>query len=92
MAWTSNGATTRGSGTTPELGVGVPHLLKMRGEELPNGDIMYSVKMWPSAEVEPSAWGHSYTSSTSPPSGSLVVVAHHADIMIGDVSVVAVSN
>ncbi len=92
MAWTSNGSTTQGSGTTPEPGVGVPHLLKMRGEELPNGDIMYSVKMWPSAEVEPSAWGHSYTSSTSPPSGSLVVVAHHTDITIGDVSVVAVSN
>ena len=92
MAWTSNGSTTQGSGTTPEPGVGVPHLMKMRGEELPNGDIMYSVKMWPSAEVEPSAWGHSYTSSTSPPSGSLMVVAHYADITIGEVSVVAVSN
>jgi regulation of enolase protein 1 (concanavalin A-like superfamily) len=92
MAWTSNGSTTQGSGTTPEPGVGVPHLMKMRGEELPNGDIMYSVKMWPSAEVEPSAWGHSYTSSTSPPSGSLVVVAHHTAITIGEVSVVAVSN
>ncbi len=92
MAWTSNGSTTQGSGTTPEPGVGVPHLMKMRSEELPNGDIMYSVKMWPSAEAEPSAWGHSYTSSTSPASGSLVVVAHKTDITIGDVSVVAVSN
>ncbi len=92
MAWTSNGSTTQGSGTTPEPGVGVPHLMKMRGEELPNGDIMYSVKLWPSAQVEPSAWGHSYTSSTSPPSGSLVVVAHNVDITIGDVSVVPVSN
>jgi hypothetical protein len=92
MAWTSNGSTTQGPGTTPEPAVGVPHLMKMRGEELPNGDIMYSVKMWPSAEVEPAAWGHTYTSSTSPPSGSLVVVAHNTDITIGDVSIVAVTN
>lgn len=92
MAWTSNGSTTEATSMTPEPGIGVPHMYKMRSEELGNGDIQYRMKVWPSSEAEPSAWGHTYVSSISPPSGSLIIVAHNSDITIGDVEIVEVTD
>ena len=83
---------TSGSGVTPEPVVGVPYMLKMRGETLPGGNVEYSFKMWPSAQSEPSGWGITYTSNQSPVGGSLIVVVHYADITLGNVAIVPVGN
>ena len=90
--WESTGALTSGSGVTPEPVVGVPYMLKMRGETLPGGNVEYSFKMWPSAQSEPSGWGITYTSNQSPVGGSLIVVVHYADITLGNVAIVPVGN
>ncbi len=90
--WESNGVLTSGSGTTPEPEVGVPYLMKMRGETLPGGDVEYSLKMWRSGDPEPSAWGITYTSNISPVAGSLFVVTHYTDITLGNVAIVPLGN
>ena len=90
--WGSDGTRSTGNGTTPEPVVGAAYVFKMRGEALPTGDIQYSMKMWPANQPEPAAWGITYTTSTPPASGSLLLLAHHLDITFGDVSVVPVGN
>ena len=90
--WGSDGTRSLGSGTTPEPVVGATYVFKMRGEALPGGDIQYSLKMWPASQPEPAGWGITYTTSTAPVSGSLLLLAHHLDVTFGDVSVVPVGN
>ncbi len=77
---------------TPEPVVGETYLFKMRGEALPGGDVQYSLKMWPAAQTEPAGWAITYTTSTPPASGSLLLLAHQLDVTFGDVSVVPVDN
>jgi hypothetical protein len=66
--------------------------MKMRGETLPGGDVEYSMKMWPVGQAEPAAWGITYVTNTPPAAGSLLLVVHHLDVTVGDVSVVPVGN
>jgi hypothetical protein len=89
--WTSDGSTLGGD-SVPEPAVGVPYVYKMRGEPLPNGDIQYSMKMWPSGQPEPGAWTITHIEDQPTASGSLLVVVHEADITLGDVAIVSVSN
>jgi hypothetical protein len=64
----------------------------MRGEPLPSGEIQYSMKMWPSAQPEPSAWAVTYITDQPPAGGSLLVVVHKAEVTLGNVSIVPVTN
>jgi hypothetical protein len=89
--WTSDGSFISGDGA-PGPAVGVPYVYKMRGERLPSGDIEYSMKMWPSGQPEPATWAITHIEAQPPASGSLLVVVHEADVTLGDVSVVPVSN
>jgi hypothetical protein len=89
--WGSTGGSFLGA-ATPVLTLGVPYLFKMRGEALPNDDIQYSMKMWPLGQPEPSAWGITYITGQPPLSGSFLVVAHEADITLGNVAIVPVVN
>jgi hypothetical protein len=90
--WGSTGSKSRSTGLTAEPAVGVPHAMKMRGETLPGGDVEYSMKMWPVGQAEPAAWGITYVTNTPPAAGSLLLVVHHLDVTVGDVSVVPVGN
>jgi hypothetical protein len=89
--WTSDGSTFGGD-SRPEPTVGVPYVYKMRGEPLQSGDIEYSMKMWPSGQPEPSAWAITHIENQPTASGSLLVVVHEADVTLGDVAIVSVSN
>jgi hypothetical protein len=89
--WTVDGRTVSGQ-PTPEPPAGVPYLYKMRGESLPDGEIQYSMKMWPSAQPEPSAWAVTYITDQPPAGGSLLVVVHEAEVTLGNVSIVPVTN
>jgi hypothetical protein len=89
--WTSDGSTFGGD-SRPEPTVGVPYVYKMRGEPLPNGDIQYSMKLWPSGQLEPATWAITHIEAQPTASGSLLVVAHEADITLGNVAIVPVGN
>jgi len=86
--WGSEGSTSGVNGLIPEPPVGIPHMLKMRGETLPSGDVEYSLKMWPVGQAEPGAWGITYVTNTPPPAGSLLLVAHYLDVTFGDIAIV----
>ena len=90
--WGSDGARTLGSGATPSPEIGGKYLFRMRGEELPGGDVQYSIKMWRADQAEPGSWGLTYTTNGAPSSGSLLLVAHYVDVTLGDVAVVPLGN
>jgi len=92
VRWGSNGSKSGVIGLTPEPSVGIPHILKMRGETLPSGDVEYSLKMWPIGQAEPAAWGITYVTNIPPVSGSLLLVAHHLEVTFGDIAIVPVGN
>jgi len=67
--------------------VGDTHIWKLRVESVPAG-VLYSVKVWPSNQAEPSDWTKTVQRSTSDvAAGSLIVVAHHVDLTIGDLTI-----
>jgi hypothetical protein len=54
----------------------------------------YQFKVWPDATPEPAAWTLAFTvpaSPEAPTAGSLVLLAHEADVDFGDISVVPIA-
>jgi regulation of enolase protein 1 (concanavalin A-like superfamily) len=67
---------------------GVPYLFKMRVESRAGQPALYSFKFWPDGESEPATWDISAGGRTNePPTGSILLVAHHADVSFGVVTV-----
>jgi hypothetical protein len=66
---------------------------KLRCESLPNGDTFYAYKIWPEGSAEPVEW---LANGTEGPDdlqrGSLLFIAHYADVSIGDVQVTALED
>ena len=72
--------------------IGVPHLFKMRAETLA-GSHRYSAKLWPASQPEPVSWNlvlDEPLSATS--SGSALLVAHHVDVSVGNVTVTEING
>jgi hypothetical protein len=61
--------------------------MKHRVMTLDNGRTQYAVKLWPADESEPDAWDLVRLESNDLPSGSALLIAHHADVTFGNVSV-----
>ena len=75
------------------------YVMKMRCETLPDtpkglGVTLYSWKMWPTGEVEPSvwAWQITQTSEHALRQGGIALLAHHVEATFGDLSVVMLPN
>jgi hypothetical protein len=73
------------------LPFGVPHVFKGRAETVAGGT-RYSFKMWPQNVVEPANWQTTILEDNGPASGSLALIAHHADTVFGPVSVTPLSG
>lgn len=72
--------------------VGDTHLWKMRVESVPSG-VLYSTKVWPDNQPEPGSWQYTVqTGESDVDNGSLLVIAHHVDLTVGDLSIVPVEN
>jgi len=73
------------------LQFGLPYLMKMRVESIVGQGSVYSLKLWEAAQPEPTGWDLSgFENLSMPQSGSLMLVAHHADVEFGNVSIVPV--
>ncbi len=67
--------------------VGDTHIWKLRVESVPAG-VLYSVKVWPSNQAEPSNWTKTVQRDASDvAAGSLILVAHHVDLTVGDLTI-----
>jgi hypothetical protein len=83
-----NGAITSLAGSDIQLGE--TYSYKLRVESDPMGGTRYRMKQWLALDPEPANWTFDLTTSglDDHPVGSLLLVAHHADVLIGDVSIV----
>ena len=73
--------------------IGVPQFMKIRAETV-GGQHEYKLKLWEQGQTEPSQWNleavQSLTESFG--NGSLLLIAHHADVTFGNVSVIALDG
>lgn len=67
---------------------GVDYIFKMQVQSNPGAGATYRFKHWPATENEPAGWDMSAQGSiNAPPTGSLLLVAHHVDASFGPVTV-----
>jgi len=71
--------------TGRQLTIGVTYTYKFRVQRNASGGSHYSLKIWPAASAEPSAWD--LQADGEPSQGSIVLGAHWADVSIGRVRV-----
>jgi len=67
------------------------YMLKMR-VETSGTDTTYSIKAWLATDDEPVNWGVTRTTSSTPASGSILLITHLADVTFGDVSIIALPD
>ncbi len=73
--------------------LGVTYMMKNRVETQPDGSTLYSLKAWEQGQPEP-AYQLTYLAGTDdhqPASGSIVLLAHEADVTFGSVQISPVS-
>jgi hypothetical protein len=72
--------------------LGKRYSLKARVESTPAGRVVYSCKIWPWDENEPSSWDLSYNVEQPQQikGGSVSLTAHNSDITFGDIKVVPI--
>jgi len=76
--------------TSKNLEFGVPYMMKMRVQS-DRGNSVYRLKFWEAGQMEPEGWDLTGSGgSTTPQVGSLMLVAHHADVEFGNVSITRV--
>jgi hypothetical protein len=73
------------STTTPALTVGTPHQFKLRVEPAGADSYRFRFRAWPTSGSEPATWMADATLTAR--SGSLILVAHEADVTFGRVTV-----
>jgi len=76
-----------GSNLSYTMNLGQTYMWKLRVETpFPQQGGFYSLKVWPQGQPEPTEWVMTRQRPASDePNGSLIFVAHHTDITIGDV-------
>ncbi len=79
--------------TSQQLQFGLPYMMKMRVETNVGQGNTYNLKWWEAGQAEPVGWDLTGAGDlTTPQTGSLMLVAHHADVEFGDVSITPVSS
>ncbi|MGE3139740.1 MAG: DUF1349 domain-containing protein [Thermoleophilia bacterium] len=93
--WRPNGA-ERFEGTvegepiktsSAQMSLGVPHLFKFRVTTQPNGHGLYQFRAWRASDPEPTGWNYQMEGTSDLASGSVLLIAHHADVTFGDLTV-----
>jgi hypothetical protein len=76
-----------------KLNFGVTYIFKVRVETLPNGNPLYSFKVWEQGEPEPPTWDLTIEEGLEDPqAGSVLLLAHHVAASFGDVQIVPLAG
>ncbi len=68
------------------LTFGVPYAVRFRVESRPGEGTFYAAKVWEAGTPEPTDWDMSGLEDLNDvPAGSCILVAHHVDLLLGDV-------
>ncbi|RIK42591.1 MAG: hypothetical protein DCC55_08395 [Chloroflexi bacterium] len=90
MVGTGGGELTANANKQPEFGV--PYLMKMSVQAIASNRSYYRFKVWKASDPEPFGWDMETPGrSSEPPTGSLLLVAHHVDASFGKVTVTPLS-
>ena len=67
----------------------VTYRFRLRCETQPGGGTLYGMKMWEDGLAEPADWTYEYLTPATDdhPIGSFLFIAHHVDVLFGDVTV-----
>lgn len=84
-----NGGNSIGTkGFTLTLGTTYIYKVNVSSVAGPSKPATYRFKVWPSGQAEPAAWDIEATGASGEPrNGSIVLVAHHADVSFGNVTI-----
>ncbi len=86
--WAPDGTRPVRIQTTNPLVLGQQYLFKFRAVSAGGGLLHYQARYWLASDPEPTTWDVDYTGTIPAPSGgSLLLIAHHADVTFGDVQV-----
>lgn len=66
--------------------------LKMRVETIAGQGNLYSAKLWRNGDLEPSSWGSEKILLSNVDKGSALLLAHHVDVTIGDITVLKIGE
>ena len=69
---------------------GTRYLMKMRSESVGGGQSLTRMKVWEEGQPEPGTWDLNYTVTTR--NGSVLLVAHLADVSFGPVTITPLTN
>jgi hypothetical protein len=72
-----------------QLQFGQTYMFKARSDTVAGG-VRYSWKVWPQGQAEPATWDLTLLEDSGPATGSLILIAHHADVQFGNVSVTSI--
>jgi hypothetical protein len=87
-----------GTGPFVEMGrrgtirLGVPYMMKHRVETLPEGQTLYSAKLWSANRPEPERWQLQRLEYGDLPARSALLIAHNVDVTFGDLMLVPVKG
>lgn len=82
------GATLGTKGFSLTLGTTYMYKVSVTSNADPKKPATYRFKVWPQAQTEPAAWDFELPGVVGePPSGSVVLLAHHADVSFGNATV-----
>jgi regulation of enolase protein 1 (concanavalin A-like superfamily) len=84
---------TSGVGRARPFAVGLTYMLKMRVETVagqPAG--LYHLKVWEQGQSEPVQWDLTHQAQSGLAAGSLLLLAHYADVTFGNVTVVPLAS
>jgi len=82
------GATLGAKGFSLSLGTTYMYKVSITSNADPKKPATYRFKVWPQAQAEPATWDFELAGiSGEPRSGSIVLVAHHADVSFGNVTI-----
>lgn len=72
-----------------QVAIGTRYSMKLRCESLPGGGSNYRMKIWPFGTSEPGFWSFDVDTAVTDTNdfGSLLLVAHHADVAFGNIQV-----
>ncbi|MFN0158701.1 MAG: immunoglobulin domain-containing protein [Bacteroidota bacterium] len=71
------------------LSLGIRYIFKARVQTLPGVGGQYQIKIWQDGTAEPAGWDlYGIQSFNHPQTGCILLVAHHLDVSIGNVTVV----
>ncbi|MGB6121723.1 MAG: hypothetical protein WBG80_07445, partial [Bacteroidota bacterium] len=88
-----DGLALRNESSAPQLQYGIPYIFKMQVKTVTGTGGLYKFKVWEASGSEPAGWLMTDQESlSSPQRGSFLLVAHHANVTFGSLTVTPVPD